>query len=80
MKQNRTTAPHTHPAILAEREKMFAERAKALAPRRTYASHPPVEFEGQPVSRPPLDVKRDLPEPAYRPGALDFKALPSRGF
>lgn len=27
-----------------------------------------------------LDVKRDLPQPTYRPGALDFKAIPSRGF
>lgn len=58
------------------------QRAKMLEPRQTYRyNFDRADFSNvQPMGRPKLDVKRDLPQPTYRPGALDFKTIPSRGF
>lgn len=53
-----------------------------LAPRQTFVMNTEkVDFSGtEPMHRPVLDTKRDIPQPAYRPGALDAFNLPSRGF
>lgn len=53
-----------------------------LAPRQTFrATIDRVDFSGtEPMHRPVLDPARDIPQPSYRPGALDFMAIPSRGF
>lgn len=73
--------PATHPAIHRERAKMLEQRRQELlASKATFKFHDRVQFTGRPMSQPPLDVKRDLPEPAYRPGAFDHKAIPSRGW
>lgn len=66
----------------APKTDLKAERAKMLEPRQTYRyNFDRADFSGyRPMGQPKLDAKRDLPEPTYRPGALDFKAIPSRGF
>lgn len=53
-----------------------------LAPRQTFrATIDRVDFSGtEPMHRPVLDTKRDIPQPAYRPGALDYLNIKSRGF
>lgn len=81
MKRNIATSPHTHPAIVEERRAMLEKRRQEmLAPRRTYAAPERVEFNSTPMHRPPLDVRRDLPQSPARPGAMDAFSLPSRGF
>lgn len=53
-----------------------------LAQRQTFrATIDRVDFSGtEPMHRPVLDTKRDIPQTTYRPGALDYLAIPSRGF
>lgn len=63
---------------MSKKQKISTE----LAPRQTFRSTiDRVEFDhAVPVRRPDLDPKRDLPQPTYRPGALDYMNIPSRGF
>ena len=74
--------PATHPAIHRERQRMLEERRrKILESKPTFKAPERVEFTGiNPMHRPVLDPKRDLPQPAHRPGAFDHKAIPSRGW
>lgn len=53
-----------------------------LAPRQTFRTTiDRVDFDHtEPMHRPVLDPKKDLPQPTYRPGALDYMNIPSRGF
>ncbi|WP_374520321.1 hypothetical protein [Hydrogenophaga sp.] len=53
-----------------------------LAPRQTFrATIDRVDFSGtEPMHRPVLDTKRDIPQTTYRPGSLEAFNLPSRGF
>lgn len=53
-----------------------------LAPRQTFVMNTEkVDFSGiEPMHRPVLDTKRDIPQTTYRPGSLDAFNLPSRGF
>lgn len=52
------------------------------APRQTFRSTiDRVDFSGtEPMHRPVLDTKRDIPQTTYRPGSLDAFNFPSRGF
>ena len=53
-----------------------------LAPRQTFVMNTEkVDFSGtEPMHRPVLVPSRDIPQPTYRPGALDAFNLPSQGF
>ena len=80
--KNHSPDPATHPAVHAERQRMLEERRqKVLASKPTFKMPERIDFTGiDPMHRPVLDAKRDLPEPAYRPGAFAHKLIPSRGW